>query len=77
MDAHEKTLRDLFGTLHRELVEQLIQRVRDNECPAAVMKEAREMLKDNHITDAGKRLDSPIRRLADELPFQDPDENIA
>lgn len=45
-DSYEKTLKELFRTLSR----QLQARVKDEECPPAVYKEAREFLKDNSIT---------------------------
>lgn len=69
----EKQLTDLFRQLHRDVVEKLIARLKEKDCPAAILKEAREMLRDNNITDAGRQLNAPIRRLAKQLPFTDPE----
>lgn len=65
------TLEDQFRELHKALVEHLITRVA-NDPSGEVLKQARELLRDNGITDAG-RSEAPIKRLQDlveGLPFK-------
>lgn len=61
-------LDDLLATLHAELAQKLLDKVRSGEVTAADLSVARQFLKDNHIDSAPKDSD-PLRNLASELPF--------
>ena len=64
--------------LHTEAVKKLIERIQEDECPAAVIKEAREMLRDNRIDLAHPFLKgTPMANLATVLPFTDDDGDVA
>ena len=65
-DKKEETL----NTLHNKLAETLLDRVNDPECKSADLNVARQFLKDNHI-DAVPVAESPLARLANQLPFSD------
>lgn len=64
--------KDVLNDLHTELTTQLLKRIKDPECPASVLKEAREMLKDNDIqaTEANEGLQS-LSGVLTALPFNE------
>lgn len=63
---------DLFRDLHRALAEHLTARIKDGDPTGEVLRQAREFLRDNGVTDAG-RGETPVTRLDDVLgamPFK-------
>lgn len=61
-------LNDLFSQLHKELVQDLLTRIRSGQATAAELNVARQMLKDNGI-EAIPVKDSGLEGLAKILPF--------
>lgn len=61
----------LLATLHEELAQALLERIRSG-ANAAEMNVVRQFLKDNNI-DAVPKEDSPLGNLVSELPFTDGD----
>lgn len=60
----------LVDLLHTELAKELLARIRSGEAPAAVLKEAREFLKDNGVQ-ANPATNKGIKELTDALPFDE------
>lgn len=56
--------------LHGVLAEELLKRVKDPDAKSADLNVARQFLKDNNI-DAVPTEDSPLKKLIDELPFDE------
>lgn len=65
-------LNDLFSQLHKELVQDLLTRIRSGQATAAELNVARQMLKDNGI-EAIPVKDSGLDGLAKILPFTSED----
>lgn len=65
-------LDQILTSLHEELAQTLLDRVRAGEVTAAELNVARQFLKDNNI-DAVPKDDSPLGNLVSELPFTDAD----
>lgn len=68
----EKTLENL----HIETAQLLLERIRAGEATAADLSVARQFLKDNGV-DSTLYHESPIKSLAEVLPFNDPEEPVA
>lgn len=62
--ATDDALRDLHGLLAKEFA----ARIKSGEAPAAILKEAREFLKDNKIESLATP-GSALQSIADSLPF--------
>ena len=56
--------------LHEVLATELLKRVKDPDAKSADLNVARQFLKDNNI-DADPTEDSPLKKLLDELPFDE------
>ena len=56
--------------LHEVLATELLKRVKDPEAKSADLNVARQFLKDNNI-DAVPVDNSPLKKLLDELPFEE------
>jgi hypothetical protein len=56
--------------LHEVLATELLKRVKDPDAKSADLNVARQFLKDNNI-DAVPTEDSPLKKLLDELPFDE------
>ena len=56
--------------LHEVLANELLKRVKDPDAKSADLNVARQFLKDNNI-DAVPTEDSPLKKLLDELPFDE------
>ena len=56
--------------LHEVLATELLKRVKDPEAKSADLNVARQFLKDNNI-DAVPVDNSPLKKLIDELPFEE------
>ena len=68
-------LQKLLDSLHTELAQELLDKVRSGEAKASELNVARQFLKDNGIE--GLPVDnSPLKSLVEELPF-DEEENIS
>jgi hypothetical protein len=65
-------------SLHDLLVDELIKRIKGPECPAAILKEARELLKDSGIeaTSDNKKLKGLSENVYS-LPFNEADEQAS
>lgn len=61
--------------LHGVLAEELLKRVKDPDAKSADLNVARQFLKDNNI-DAVPTEDSPLKKLIDELPFNETKKTI-
>ncbi len=61
-------LNKLLQTLHEEMAQKLLDKVRSGEVTAAELNVARQFLKDNNI-DAVPKEGSPLSNLANDLPF--------
>jgi len=59
-----------LSQLHQELAEKLLERVRDPKAKSSDLNVARQFLKDNGI-DAIPVDNSPLKKLMEELPFND------
>ena len=59
-----------LSQLHKELAEKLLERVRDPKVKSSDLNVARQFLKDNGI-DAIPVDNSPLKKLMEELPFND------
>lgn len=66
-----KTLEDL----HEELAKVLLDRVKNPDAKSADLNVARQFLKDNNV-DAVPTDDSPLKKLIEELPFDDEEKTI-
>lgn len=64
MSALEKVLE----SIHTELAEALLSKIKSGTATASDFNVARQFLKDNGI-DGSKRPGSPIENLANEIPF--------
>lgn len=74
MASLEKTLVELQNKLAQELVD----RIKKGKAKPADLAVARQLLKDNNIDLNRENLKkSPLRKLGDVLPFQDPETNVA
>ena len=56
--------------LHEVLATELLKRVKDPDAKSADLNVARQFLKDNNV-DAVPTEDSPLKKLLDELPFDE------
>jgi len=56
--------------LHDVLATELLKRVKDPDAKSSDLNVARQFLKDNNI-DAVPTEDSPLKKLMEELPFDD------
>ena len=56
--------------LHGILAEKLLEKVKNPECKSADLNVARQFLRDNGI-DAVPTDNSPLKKLMEELPFND------
>ena len=54
--------------LHEVLATELLKRVKDTDAKSSDLNVARQFLKDNNI-DAVPTEDSPLKKLMEELPF--------
>ena len=61
---------DKLKELHEVLATELLKRVKDPEAKSADLNVARQFLKDNNI-DAVPVDNSPLKKLLDELPFEE------
>lgn len=61
---------EIMATLHSELGQTLLNRVRDPEAKSADLNVARQFLKDNDIS-AIPTDDNALSALLDELPFDE------
>ena len=59
-----------LSQLHKELAEKLLERVRDPKVKSSDLNVARQFFKDNGI-DAIPVDNSPLKKLMEELPFND------
>ena len=66
-----KTLEEL----HEELAKVLLDRVKNPDAKSADLNVARQFLKDNNV-DAVPTEDSPLKKLIEELPFDDEEKTI-
>ena len=66
-----KTLEEL----HEELAKVLLDRVKNPDAKSADLNVARQFLKDNNV-DAVPTDDSPLKKLIEELPFDDEEKTI-
>lgn len=65
-------------SLHDRLADELMKRISDPECPANVLKEAREFLKDSNIEATSDN--EKLKELSDNLyslPFNEADEQAS
>lgn len=69
MSALEKVLE----SLHTELADALLAKIRSGEATASDLNVARQFLKDNGI-DGAKKPGSPLANLASEIPFTETDD---
>ena len=60
-------------SLHSELTQKLLEKIRDPEVSASELNVARQFLKDNGVESIAIDT-SPLKSLVDELPFNDPEE---
>lgn len=63
--------RDILEEMHTLLAEDLTERIKSGKATSADLSVARQFLKDNAI-DASAQHNAPLRRLADVVPFKDP-----
>jgi len=63
-------LEALFGELLNETARQLLTKIKSGEWNSKDIKEARELLKDNHVTVDVKKGD-PLDILSKKLPFEE------
>jgi hypothetical protein len=61
---------DILNDLHAKLAKSLLDRVNDPECKSSDLNVARQFLKDNNV-DAEPIAESPLAKLANQLPFSD------
>ena len=61
---------DKLKELHEVLATELLKRVKDTDAKSSDLNVARQFLKDNNI-DAVPTEDSPLKKLMEELPFDD------
>lgn len=61
-------LKETLSTLHEQLAQTLLDKVRSGEATAAELNVARQFLKDNNIDNIPKD-GGPMKSLVDELPF--------
>ncbi|AGC35561.1 hypothetical protein RHEph01_gp051 [Rhizobium phage RHEph01] len=66
-------LNEILSLLHAEMAQKLLDKVRSGEVTAAELNVARQFLKDNNIDSVPKE-GSPLRNLADDLPFTGDDD---
>tara|TARA_R100001591_G_scaffold38376_2_gene49736 strand:- start:161 stop:379 length:219 start_codon:yes stop_codon:yes gene_type:complete len=60
----------LLDTLHTELAETLLEKIRSGEAKASDLSVARQFLKDNGIEGVPMN-NTPLKDLVDELPFEE------
>ena len=63
-------LEKLLDTLHTELAETLLEKIRSGEAKASDLSVARQFLKDNGIEGVPMN-NTPLKDLVDELPFEE------
>jgi hypothetical protein len=66
-------LKKTLESLHNELAETLLAKIRSGEATASDLSVARQFLKDNGI-DGTRKPNSPIDNLANEIPFTETDD---
>lgn len=66
-------MKELFEELHKNLAQELLNRIKSGDAKPADLSVARQFLKDNGV-DAYAAPDSPLRQLIDSLPFEYEDE---
>jgi len=78
MEEPPPDLRELMEGLHEDLARELLRKIQLGEASPAELSVARAFLRDNNI-DVSSRAGTgaEIHKLAENLPFQDPDEYIA
>ena len=64
------TIEKLLDTLHTELAETLLEKIRSGEAKASDLSVARHFLKDNGIKGVPMN-NTPLKDLVDELPFEE------
>ena len=69
-------LEQLLSNMHTQLGQALLNKIMSGEATSGDLNVARQFLKDNGIDMVAKR-DKNLKKLADILPFQDPEEPIA
>ena len=60
-------------SLHSELTQKLLEKIRNPDVSASELNVARQFLKDNGVESIAIDT-SPLKSLVDELPFSDPEE---
>lgn len=73
---HSRADVEVLESLHKELTDALLKKVRSGEATAADLAVARQFLKDNNI-DAIPNEGSGLGKLAAELPFTDEEKEVA
>ena len=68
----EPRLDSVLESLHETLAKELLARIKTGEASAAELTAASRFLKDNGI-DASFKQSEPLKELAKNLPFQDPE----
>jgi len=63
----------ILEDLHKNLAQELLDRIKNGDEKASILNVARQFLKDNGI-EALPVQDSPLKSLIDELPFDDDEE---
>lgn len=61
-------IKTLLASLHKELAEKLLAKLRDPAHTAADLNVIRQFLKDNGI-DSSAKVSKPLQNMKDELPF--------
>ena len=67
-------LQKLLDSLHTELAQELLDKVRSGEAKASELNVARQFLKDNGVESIAID-NSPLKSLVDESPFTDPEDD--
>jgi hypothetical protein len=74
--VEHKELNDTFSAIHAEMAALLLERIQSGEATPSELNVARQLLKDNHI-DLAAKAPSPLRDIAEILPFEDRETPIA
>ncbi len=69
-------LEQVLSNIHTQLGKTLLEKIMSGDATSGDLNVARQFLKDNGIDMVAKR-DKNLKKLADILPFQDPEEPIA
>lgn len=73
MGLEDLSLEDLLSRIHRQTAEEMLEILDSEEGPtAAQLNVIRQFLKDNHMDEAVSN-ETPVFKLAERLPFRDPD----